>query len=68
MVSPRIVRQLQFGTVMWLMLFPRETLVPSTLTTTSTNIDDAQEEAMRDELAGRTGDTDSEDENNIAAA
>jgi hypothetical protein len=53
---------------MWLMLFPRETLVPSTLTTTSTNIDDAQEEAMRDELAGRTGDTDSEDENNIAAA
>ncbi|KAJ7754279.1 hypothetical protein B0H14DRAFT_2476855 [Mycena olivaceomarginata] len=45
-----------------------ETLVPSTLTTMSTNIDDAQEEAMRDELAGRTGDTDSEDENNIAAA
>ncbi|KAJ7893407.1 hypothetical protein B0H14DRAFT_2559820 [Mycena olivaceomarginata] len=42
-----------------------ETLVPSTLTTTSTNIDDAQEEAMRDELAGRTGDTDSEDENDL---
>ncbi|KAJ7873512.1 hypothetical protein B0H14DRAFT_3438286 [Mycena olivaceomarginata] len=45
----------------------KETLVPSTLTATSTNIDDAQE-VMRDELAGWTGETDGEDENNIAAA
>ncbi|KAJ7315019.1 hypothetical protein DFH08DRAFT_820984 [Mycena albidolilacea] len=45
-----------------------ETFVSSTLTATSTSIDDAQKEAMRDELAGRTGETDSKDENNIAAA
>ncbi|KAJ7762800.1 hypothetical protein DFH07DRAFT_956706 [Mycena maculata] len=39
-----------------------QTLTTSTLSSMSTNIDQEQEDALRDELAGRTGDTDSEPE------